>query len=250
MLNINEQGVLNDLKVIRNNLNSASLEDSVKTLQLLTKSMNFLIERKSDTDSEKDWNDTSRLKYNLGRHFVDIIRQYNERVLLIINEKYRTLEDNNNVNINNINNCSINSPIIPQNNNSKINENKPDNQNSNGINSSNSISSNYSSYPPSPNVSGNNFRRNATYSSDITKNIKNDNNDSINRSCTTPANITSSITPSNITASPLPTSNDSIDIAPVRDTGDEPANSVYNNSEYYPSPSIMSNNNIQDEDEG
>jgi len=145
---------------------------------------------------------------------------------------------------------------MPQHKNSNIDENKPVYQKSNGINSSNSIKSNYSSYPPSPSVSCNNFQRNATYTSDITNNNnRNNDNEPINRSITAPANITNNI---NTCSSPVSNYNDNIDIAPVRDTGDEPVshvNSSFNNSEfqnpeYYTSPSIMTNNNNQDEDEG
>jgi len=46
-----------------------------------------------DTDTDQEWNNFCRLKYKLGNFFVDLIRSYNERVSLIITDKYSALED-------------------------------------------------------------------------------------------------------------------------------------------------------------
>jgi len=115
MLNINEKGVLKDLTLIKASLKTASLEECVSTLQLLTKSMNFLKEKRSNTDTEEEWNDFSKVKFNLGRHFVDIIRLYNEKLTMLIIENCSAfLEDNDNSNTPDEDNCNINSPLMPQ----------------------------------------------------------------------------------------------------------------------------------------
>jgi len=44
------------------------------------------------TYQEKEWNDYCKIRYNLGKHFVDIIRLYNERLSRLINEKYELLD--------------------------------------------------------------------------------------------------------------------------------------------------------------
>jgi len=115
MLKINEQGILKDLRTIKSQLNTVSLENCIDTLQLLTKSMSFLKDSKSASDTEKEWNDYCKLKFKLGRQFVDIIRLYNEKLTMLINESYYDLEDefnyyndviDNVININNQYICS------------------------------------------------------------------------------------------------------------------------------------------------
>jgi hypothetical protein len=94
MLQINEENVLKDLTIIRSKLNTASLEECVETLQLLVKSIFFLKEKKLSTYQDKEWNDYCKIRYNLGKHFVEIIRLYNERLSVLINEQYDLLENN------------------------------------------------------------------------------------------------------------------------------------------------------------
>jgi len=92
MLQINQENVLKDLSIIKSKLDSASLEECVETLQILIKSMFFLKEKKLPTYQEKEWNDYCKIRYNLGKHFVDIIRLYNERLSRLINERYELLD--------------------------------------------------------------------------------------------------------------------------------------------------------------
>ncbi|ORX82762.1 hypothetical protein BCR32DRAFT_159082 [Anaeromyces robustus] len=105
MLKINQENVLKDLQIIRGKLNTATLEECIETLQLLVKSIFFLKEKKSDSCSEDEWNEYCKIRFNLGKHFVDIIRLYNERLSYHINEKYKLLVDGNSLlNINNARN--------------------------------------------------------------------------------------------------------------------------------------------------
>jgi len=175
MLRINEENVLKDLSIIRSKLNNATLEECVDTLQLLAKSILFLKEKKSNSYPENEWNDYCKIKYNLGKHFVEIIHLYNERLSLLLNERYDYLNvDNNNSDSSNKQKqpeetVETNSIIKPQERQSSQNSlpeelpNSPpeysETENSR-VNSSNSLSvsvNNDSSsynvyyYPPSPN---------------------------------------------------------------------------------------------------
>jgi len=105
MLDINQENVLRDLEIIRNKLDTATLEQCVETLQILIQSMFFLKEKKPADITDEEWDDYSRIRFNLGSHFVNVIDLYNERLTRLINENNQRLF-NDMVDINEIRNVT------------------------------------------------------------------------------------------------------------------------------------------------
>jgi len=48
---------------------------------------------KADFCTDKEWNDSYKKKLKLGMRLADIIRQYNEKFTIIVNEKYSDLNN-------------------------------------------------------------------------------------------------------------------------------------------------------------
>jgi len=66
--------------------------------------INAFILYKADNDTEEEWKEFSKIKFNLGRHFVDVIHSYNEKLTMYIIENCSALEDSDNVNAHDKNN--------------------------------------------------------------------------------------------------------------------------------------------------
>ncbi|ORX77410.1 hypothetical protein BCR32DRAFT_302614 [Anaeromyces robustus] len=96
MVKINQENILKELQILRGRLNTVDLKECIETLELLTKSLSILKGNNllTDDSSPDEWNDC-KIKYNLGKQFVDIIRIYSERVSILMNEKSECKDEEN-----------------------------------------------------------------------------------------------------------------------------------------------------------
>ncbi|ORX47903.1 hypothetical protein BCR36DRAFT_330113 [Piromyces finnis] len=221
MLNINEENVLKDLEIIKSKIDTASLEDCIETLQLLVKSMFFLKEKKLDTYTEKEWESYCKIRYNLGRHFVDVIRMYNEKISKIVNERYYELESE-----------SINILDLDQQSDSRISESIS----TSNIPYNDTYKYNYSESPKSNIVLP---QHNATYS----YSSNSSNNRTIIRSSTLPSNLVNDTT----IYSPIVNYNNDISSNNFEVTSRDI--DINRNTSYASHSAMTSSSNLQDDDD-
>jgi len=160
----NKGEILKQIKSKKENINNATLEECIDTLQFIFRYLPILKEKNLDS-------------LEIGRPLTDLIRQYNEKLTIFITERCSDLEVKNNDNTIDFNNCNINSPNRLATPVSQLS----DNENLNDRNNKNF------NYPLTPDVKDNSSPRTTTYNSN--KIDQNEYIDSVIREDNLPVNL-------------------------------------------------------------